>query len=95
MAARTNDVERLVLQLWHDLLGVAEIGIDDSFFDLGGHSLLATQLLSRLRRTLLVEVPLQAVFEQPTARGIAAASSPANRLRDRRATARLRLQLEG
>ena len=92
--APTNDVERLVVSTWQALLGVAEIGIDDSFFDLGGHSLLATQLVSRLRRALLIDVPLRVIFDRPTVREMAlaiVAHEPAPG--QAAAAARLRLQL--
>jgi NADP-dependent 3-hydroxy acid dehydrogenase YdfG/acyl carrier protein len=72
-ALPVNDVEHLVVAAIADLLGVLETDLDDNFFDLGGHSLLATQLVSRLRRTFMIDVPLRVVFDQPTARAIAAA----------------------
>ena len=43
----------------------------DDFFDLGGDSLLATQALSRLRRTLGVEISLEKLFEAGTAAELA------------------------
>jgi acyl carrier protein len=61
-----NDVEIAVASVWCELLGLEEIGSDDAFFDLGGHSLLATQLISRLRDTFGVEMPLKAMFEVQT-----------------------------
>jgi len=65
-----NSVEVQLVQLWKLLLGV-EPGISDNFFELGGHSLLATGLVSRIRESFGVQVPLKRVFETPTIVGLA------------------------
>jgi len=58
--------EKELADLWAQMLGVEQVGINDNFFDLGGHSLLATQMISRLRDSFRVELPLLTLFENPT-----------------------------
>ncbi|TXS41851.1 amino acid adenylation domain-containing protein, partial [Streptomyces sp. or43] len=65
--------EELLAGIWSQVLGVDRVGAMDSFFDLGGHSLLATQVISRIREAFGAEVPLSALFDRPTVRGLAAA----------------------
>ncbi|MGW7045747.1 amino acid adenylation domain-containing protein [Streptomyces avermitilis] len=66
-----TETEELVADLWADVLGVQVIGRHDSFFDLGGHSLSATRVMSRLRHSLDLELPLHTLFDHPTVAGLA------------------------
>ncbi|MDQ1034531.1 amino acid adenylation domain-containing protein [Streptomyces sp. V3I8] len=70
-AAPRDETERIVAEVWADVLGLDRIGIDDSFFDLGGHSLLATMAVSRIAQRLGREIELRTVFENPTVRAFA------------------------
>ncbi len=68
-----SEGERRLAVLWREVLGVAELGREDSFFQLGGHSLLGTQLISRIRDELGVELRLKELFESSTLAAMAAA----------------------
>ncbi|MBD2208746.1 amino acid adenylation domain-containing protein [Nostoc linckia FACHB-104] len=61
-----TDTEKAIADLFSSLLNVEKVSIHDNFFDLGGHSLIATQLISRLRETLQIELPLRVLFEFPS-----------------------------
>ncbi|MFE7621317.1 amino acid adenylation domain-containing protein, partial [Streptomyces sp. NPDC057496] len=64
--APRDDVERLLCELFGEVLGVSGVSVDDGFFDLGGHSLLATRLIGRVRETLGARLGIRALFEAPT-----------------------------
>ncbi|HEX5601038.1 MAG TPA: acyltransferase domain-containing protein, partial [Pyrinomonadaceae bacterium] len=71
--APANDLEKTIAQIWHELLGIQDIGIYDNFFELGGHSLLGTMLLTRLRKMFQVDLALATLFQAPTIAEIALA----------------------
>ncbi|MGV3727069.1 type I polyketide synthase [Hydrogenophaga sp.] len=61
-----NDVERTLVGFWEELLGVNQVGVEDSFFDLGGHSLIAVRLFAMVKKAYRVEFPISVLFEAPT-----------------------------
>jgi acyl carrier protein len=71
--APRDAIETEVAAIWAQILKLERVGVDDNFFILGGHSLLATQVISRIRESFQIELPLRSIFEMPTVSLLAAA----------------------
>ena len=67
-----TDLERVLAGVYATVLGLARVGIRDSFFDLGGNSLIATQAVSRIRDLLRVDLSVPTLFESPGIEELAA-----------------------
>jgi len=65
-AAPRTPTEKLLAEIWRDVLGVAHIGIHENFFDLGGHSLLAVRLFAQVEKRFGRRWPLATLFRAPT-----------------------------
>ena len=68
----TNGIEVRLGAIWAEVLGVAEIGPDDNFFDLGGESISGMMCINRVRSAFDVVLPLSTLMtEQVTLRSFA------------------------
>lgn len=68
-----NEQQRQLAAIWARVLDLAveNIGIDDNFFQLGGHSLKAALAMTRIQKTLDIQLPAAQLFETPTIRSLA------------------------
>jgi amino acid adenylation domain-containing protein len=94
IAPRTEAEQQLV-EIWREVLRIDNFGVEDNFFELGGHSLLATQVISRVRSTFHVQLPLRSLFDAPTISGLAAEISRTPQSSDDEELAKLLSELEG
>ncbi|MET0339804.1 MAG: amino acid adenylation domain-containing protein, partial [Polyangiales bacterium] len=66
-----SERERVLCAVWSEVLGIADVGVDDDFFELGGDSIISLQVVARARQRGLRVEPRQ-LFEHHTVRALAA-----------------------
>lgn len=64
--APTTMLEEKITDIWRNILGVDNIGINDVFFDIGGDSLKAITILGEINRTLHLELNIKDIFRYTT-----------------------------
>ncbi|MCW8092498.1 non-ribosomal peptide synthetase [Alteromonas sp. ASW11-130] len=69
-ALPSSDVEKLLCQMFEDILNVEGIGIDDNFYDLGGDSILAIRLVAKVSKAIR-KIKVRDIFSNPTIRKLA------------------------
>jgi amino acid adenylation domain-containing protein len=66
-----NEAERIIAEIWQEMLAVEKVGIDDNFFELGGHSLLIIQLSVKLQQKFNRNISANDIFQNPTINALA------------------------
>lgn len=64
--APATPLQRDLAAVWAEVLGVDKVGLHDNLFELGGNSLIGLRIISKLKRTLGIDIPVIALFEGPT-----------------------------
>lgn len=77
VAPRTPTEAKLAAIIAELLALPGPVGVHDNFFALGGHSLTATRLMARIRAVYGTDLPIRALFSDPTVAGLAAALAAA------------------
>ncbi|WP_100520561.1 non-ribosomal peptide synthetase [Mycobacteroides abscessus] len=72
--APSGPVEKVLADIYAQVLGVDRVGVDESFFDLGGDSILSMQVVSRARAAGVHCRPRD-IFVEQTVSGVAAVAS--------------------
>jgi acyl-coenzyme A synthetase/AMP-(fatty) acid ligase/acyl carrier protein len=61
-----DEMEKMLTDIWKEVLGLDKIGIRDSFFDLGGNSLIAVRLSAKVQEEFGKSIPISALLQAPT-----------------------------
>jgi len=64
--APRNVTEEKLATIWRETLSLEHVGVEQNFFELGGHSLLAVQVIVKVKQVFRRELPVTAVFQNPT-----------------------------
>lgn len=86
--APCSELERVIADIWAEVLGMERVGLTDNFFDLGGHSLLALSVASMIREKTSIEVKINDLMLYPTIQDLIGSVSA-------RASASLAVKLNG
>nr|WP_294945504.1 amino acid adenylation domain-containing protein [uncultured Mucilaginibacter sp.] len=71
VAPRTSN-EKLVADIWQEMMGLDKISMVDNFFQLGGRSLVAVKIMAKLEEKTGKRLPLATLFEHSTVEKLAA-----------------------
>ena len=64
-APPATPAEKMLAQLWCQVLQTETVGREDNFFEVGGHSLRAIELAGSIRRTFQIDLPVNRIFGLP------------------------------
>ncbi|MCV7151896.1 amino acid adenylation domain-containing protein, partial [Mycolicibacterium pyrenivorans] len=64
--APATQVEKILAEMFSQVLDVERIGVDDSFFDMGGDSILAMRLVAAINTGFDADLSVRALFDTPT-----------------------------
>jgi acyl carrier protein len=65
-AEPTTDNEKIITDIWKEVLGVDKVGIHDNFFEIGGNSLKIMQVNTKLKEAFKKEIPVVTLFRYAT-----------------------------
>ena len=66
-----NDMEKAIAEIWMSLLHIEKMSATESFMDLGGDSLHVISLVTKIHKTMHIDVSIPDVFSHPTVRSLA------------------------
>jgi NRPS condensation-like uncharacterized protein/acyl carrier protein len=61
-----NLTEKMMINIWQEVLELEGISVNDNFFELGGNSQKVIQVIDKISKTLKINCPLRDFFENPT-----------------------------
>ncbi|MBB6716466.1 non-ribosomal peptide synthetase, partial [Clostridium gasigenes] len=69
--APRNEIEKIIVRIFEEVIGINNISVDADFFEIGGHSLRATKVANRIESKTGVRIPINIIFSERTVEYIA------------------------
>ena len=91
----STEIEKKMAKVWHNVLKIEQIGVNNNFFDLGGDSIKVIRLLSAMNRELNTELQILEIYEHPTIRSLSSyleGTNPTHTERELRLESELELE---
>ena len=66
-----SSIEKMIVEIWREVLHIENIGTEDNFFDIGGHSLLLSKVYNLLKKQVNKEITMVDMFKYPTVQSLA------------------------
>jgi acyl-coenzyme A synthetase/AMP-(fatty) acid ligase/acyl carrier protein len=67
----TSQLEKQLIKIWNQILGLKKISVNDNFFELGGSSLNIIAINNKLMEQFDIAIPLTVIFQNPTVKEFA------------------------
>ncbi|MEA5549589.1 amino acid adenylation domain-containing protein [Anabaena cylindrica UHCC 0172] len=77
LIAPETEAEKVICQVWEQVLGIDAISIEDNFFDLGGDSILALRVVTEMRRQGWILTPKE-IFQEQTVKRLSTVAQKQN-----------------
>ncbi len=61
-----NNMQKLLIEIWKEILGINSISIDDNYYEIGGDSLKAIAIISEIDKRMNIKVPVREIFRNCT-----------------------------
>jgi amino acid adenylation domain-containing protein len=66
-----TEIETNLAEIWGEVLGLEQVGIENNFFDIGGTSLLGLKLITRIQNSFGVDLRAVKLYQYPTIQKLA------------------------
>ena len=63
---KKDETDKILQNIWKDILLVSEVDYEDDFFELGGNSILAIRLNNKIKNIMNIEISISDIFKFTT-----------------------------